>query len=309
MPPNEKCVCEICGGEYNKSYLSRHLASKKHLKATGGTQETSDAVKKDGELHLEESDENDSDNATFYLSETASMTGFGSDDDEFLNDLAGDKWIDPEETELKMKEERKKESEMKKMRQQEIKDIQNQAKMEQARKKLDKAQKKEPEDAVFTENEIELLGFERLSLIKKITQYKSQFPKELSKIRVPKKNPSVEVLQRILDEIDALLDLGSIDTFVLDGVFQSLKVVEGISSLTTRFNITGLADCLKRDPTFISLAKRLLVKYGSFAQCSPESQMVFLVCVSAYMISQKNSQAAKFNAFLNEPLPIPPQTS
>ncbi len=302
---NEKSHCEICGGEYNKSYLSRHLASKKHLKATGGTQETSDAKEKDKELHLEEG-EDDSTQATFYLSETASMTS--DNDDEFLNDLAGDKWIDPEENELKMKEERKKGAEMAKMRREELREIQNQAKMEQARKRLEKA-KKEPEDAVFTDGDVELMGRDRLIKIKQITQFKSLFPKELKSIRIPKKDPSLETLERILQEIEALLDIGSVQDFVMDGIFQSIKVIEGVSSMTTRFNVSGLSDCLRRDANFNSLCKRLMIKYNSFSQVCPEYQITFIVIVSSYMMIQKNSQAAKFNAFLNEPLPIPPQTS
>ena len=298
---NEKCHCEICGVEYNKSYETRHFSSKKHIKMSGGKSEETSNAKGESENDLEENDVNSE--SAFYQSddETGSLT---DDNDDFLNELNADVFQNPEEVEMKLKEEKKREIELKKMKQADLRDIQFQEKMEKARKKLQKISKED--DGIFTEGDVELMGRERLELIKRITQYKSVFKTELKSIRVPKKNITVEKLNAILDECEALLDLSGVENFVLDGIYQAIKLVEGVSAMTTRFNVSGLSDLLKKDPNFNSLARRLMVRYGSFSQVSPEYQITFIIVVSSYMMMQKNSQKKSFDAFLDQPIPIPP---
>ena len=247
-------------------------------------------------------DEDESDDDNSIASDDVTVDVTDDDNDSFLEDLGADKWVSPEDAEIQQKEQKKRDAEMAKMRREEARDLALQEKHEKARQKLEKTKK--DENHVFTEDDIELLGRERLELIKRITQYKSQFPKELSKIRVPKK-PTVEVLERILNEIDALLDLSTIDSFVLDSVYHSIRVIEGVSALTTRFNVSGLSDCLKKDPNFVCLAKRLMVKYSSYSQLAPEWQMLFTIGITAYVMTQKNAQTAKINLYLDEPIPLP----
>ena len=58
-------------------------------------------------------------------------------------------------------------------------------------------------------------------LLKKVKQYKNLFPEELKKFKI-KPNPSEQELQNYLSEMEILVELDSVDEFIMDGVIQSL---------------------------------------------------------------------------------------
>ena len=224
-------------------------------------------------------------------------------DDEFLADLHKSNYnpIDPkqEKEDLKrlkevQREEQRKDKEAERM-------IKNAAKsMKKTRTPVSHGN----EDDIFSDTPTPIMGKDRLILQKKISQYKSLFADELKGFKV-KKNASSEELKASLDEMETIVQVGTLDEFITDSVLQSLKVVEGVSSLTKGYNISGLSDLLKSNPQFHKLLKQLYVKYNTFSQIPPEYQLLMLVSTSSFICVQKNRNKNQINSYLNEPIPIP----
>jgi len=104
-----------------------------------------------------------------------------------------------------------------------------------------------------------------------------------------------------LEEIEVLINLSSVDTFIMDSIFYCIKVVEGVSARTKNYNIQGLADILKDNEQFMKLCKQLYLKYNTFENVPPEYQLIMIVSTSAYICMQKNKHKADINDLLNQP--------
>ena len=186
-----------------------------------------------------------------------------------------------------------------------------QKRLDKEQKKLEKQQNKmvkvnditpvadDEIESLFGDKGTEIQGKDRLVLLTKIKQYKSLFQKELSKFKV-KKNASVADLQDALGEIEILIEVNSVDGFILDSVFQCIKLIEGVSSITTNYNVTGMADLLKINPQFNNLCKQLFIKYGVFRSVPPEYQLILIVSTTAYICSNKNKRNHEMESYLNE---------
>ena len=98
--------------------------------------------------------------------------------------------------------------------------------------------------------------------------------------------------------------MGTVDDFITDSVLQCIKIVEGITSLTRNYNVSGLSEILKSNPQFHKLMKTLYIKYNTFAEIPAEYQLILIILTSSYICMQKNRQKEKINSFLNEPIPI-----
>ena len=138
-----------------------------------------------------------------------------------------------------------------------------------------------------------ILGKEKLLLLKKVAQYKSLFPQELKTFKI-KKNPTALELSLALEEMSVLVEVSSMDGFLMDSVFSCMKLIEGASSMT-QHDIRGCADMLKQNNEFHKLSKTLFIKYNVFSSVPPEFQLLLLVSTTGYMCSQKN----RINDYLN----------
>ena len=155
--------------------------------------------------------------------------------------------------------------------------------------KFKKGKKDEEEtDDVFSKEGSEIIGAERRTLIKKVQQYKFLFKTELKGFKI-KKNATVEELKAYLVECETIVSLDGTEQFVLDGLYQALAVVEGVSALTQDWDISGLHMMLKNNLQFQQLAKILFVKYNTFSKVAPEYQATFIVITSAYICKMANS--------------------
>lgn len=148
-----------------------------------------------------------------------------------------------------------------------------------------------------------ILGKDRRVLISKIQQYKNLFPDILSKFKL-KKNPSVEDLTEALDEMEVMVNCGSVQNFLNDSILQCIKIVEGVSTYT-RYDVSGMADLLKQNKQFHELCKMLYIKYKVFNNIPPEYQMIMLVATTAYICVEKNKRKASLEAYLNTVVPSP----
>ena len=153
---------------------------------------------------------------------------------------------------------------------------------------------------LFDDTGSEIIGKDRRIIINKLNQYRSLFPKELSKFKV-KKGASVEELKAYLQEMSTIVECSSYDNFLSDSILQTIKLIEG-GSRATRFDVTGMADMLKANPQFNNLLKQLYVKYNVFNKIPPEIQMVLLVSTTAYICVNKNRNKHQINDYLNTPM-------
>jgi hypothetical protein len=227
------------------------------------------------------------------------------EDSNFLNDLNKSNYEEEverqkqEETQKKLEKEPEKEN-IKIQKQQEKENIKLMKEIEKKNKKIAK-ETISNDDELFSEEGTQLLGKEKHILLKKVKQYKQLFPDQLNKFKI-KPNANEEQLKNYLEEMDIIVQINSVDDFLLDSIIQSLKVIEQATAHTQNYNIVGLADLLKTNPQFISLCKQLFIKYGSYSKIAPEYQMLFLVATSAYVIRNKNKEKKNIEAFLNEPI-------
>ena len=153
---------------------------------------------------------------------------------------------------------------------------------------------------LFDETGTEIIGRDRRVIINKLNQYRSLFPKELSKFKV-KKGASIDELQAYLQEMSTIVECSSYDNFLSDSIIQTVKLIEGATQ-PTRYDISGCADMLKANPQFNNLLKQLYVKYNVFSKIPPEIQMVLLVSTTAYICIYKNINKASLTNYLNTPM-------
>ena len=100
--------------------------------------------------------------------------------------------------------------------------------------------------------------------------------------------------------MDSIISTGTVDGFIMDGIFQSLKVIEGVSSNTKNYNLTGLSDILKNNSQFLKLCKQLSVKYGVFSKTNPEIQLLFIVFTASCICTLKNKQKNEIELMLSQ---------
>ena len=221
------------------------------------------------------------------------------DQDNFLDDMQNDKYVSEIQSK-KQTEDREKElikDEKNEIRKNKM--LISQQKKEESRKRYEeKHNKKDNETENETENETQILGKDKRQLIAKINSYKQLFPDELKTFKI-KKNPTIEELQNYIEEIQVIIEIGNVESFVLDGILQSLKMCEGFT-VNKKYDITGLSDLLKMNKQFNNLAKQLMLKYSCFMNTPPEYQLIMLVMSSSYIMIQKNNNKDKLNDFFNE---------
>jgi hypothetical protein len=146
-----------------------------------------------------------------------------------------------------------------------------------------------PSSNEVMDEETEILGKDRRIVMAKISMYREMFKTELkhTKFRI-KKGATTQDLELILEEMETIVSINGMEAFTMDVIMGSLKLVEGVSSMTQQFDITGLADALKENPEFSKLVKLLFIKYQSFAQTPPEYRLIFIVLVNAVICTRMN---------------------
>ena len=115
--------------------------------------------------------------------------------------------------------------------------------------------------------------------MKQINQYKILFPKELSKFKL-KKKATLEELKKSLEECRALIEINSVDVFVLDSILSCCKMIENYT-VESDYDITGLSLLLKSNPQFVSLSKQLFIRYNIFSNVPIEYQMTIFLYFSS----------------------------
>ena len=143
----------------------------------------------------------------------------------------------------------------------------------------------------------EIQGKNRL-LNNKISQFIVLFPEQLKNFKY-KKNGTEEESQIILDECSLLVEIGSIDIFIMDSIISSIQLGENFSKMTD-YDISGLSVILKQNKEFIKLCKILSIKYSIFSNVPPEIQMIILISCTTFLCIDKNSKNKDIELYLDE---------
>ena len=221
------------------------------------------------------------------------------DPNDFLNELSSTNYINPED-EVKINKESEKENIK---REKELFKFQKELfKQEEKEKKAIKKQISADDD-LYSDNPTEIMGKDKRILLTKVKQYKNLFSTELKSFKI-KPNPTVADLKMYLDEMEIIVNTSNVDGFLTDSILQCIRLVEGVSSHTTKYNVSGLADMLKNNKEFNNLTKQLYIKYNCFDNVPVEYQMLLLVTTSAYICRNKNIKRNEIDKYLNEEIKV-----
>ena len=90
-----------------------------------------------------------------------------------------------------------------------------------------------------------------------------------------------------------------------DSIYSCLKIIEGVSATTKKYDVSGLSVLLQNNKQFNTLLKQLFLKYQVFSNVPPEYQIVLIVATSAFICRNKNLNKDNLNAYFNEPIVVP----
>ena len=159
----------------------------------------------------------------------------------------------------------------------------------------------EDNDSLFDEVGTEIVGKDRRELVARLNQYKSLFPEELKSFKV-KKKATIAELKSYLEEAESIVDTSSVENFMTDSILQCIRIAEGVSSYSKKYDVQGCADLLKSNKQFHSLCKQCYVKYKIFSAVPPEMQLIMLVATTAYICNHKNRNKESIESYLNQPI-------
>ena len=220
------------------------------------------------------------------------------DANDFLNELSSNNYINPED------EDKNNKANEKELVKQQKELLKQQKELFKQQEKEQKASKKQiVEDDLYSDNPTEIMGKEKRILLTKVKQYKNLFNTELRTFKI-KPNPTVADLKMYLDEMEIIVSTSNVDSFLTDSILQCIRLVEGVSSHTTKYNVSGLTEMLKANKEFHNLMKQLYIKYNCFDNIPVEYQLILLVSTSAYICRTKNLKRGELDKYLNEEIKV-----
>ena len=144
----------------------------------------------------------------------------------------------------------------------------------------------------------ELHGKTKLENQNLIKQYLLLFPEQLQDFKY-KKSSSNEQLIEVLNEIRAIVEIGTVDSFVMSSVYDTIAMIEPYSK-PTKFNIVGLSSVLKLNLNFNNLCKQVMLKHNIGSSMSHEMQLLMITTTTIYLTIQKNQNKSQIDQYLNQ---------
>ena len=217
--------------------------------------------------------------------------------DTFLAELGSDQYL-PKPTKASIKNEEKANKKMLQEQERENKRQAKEAKREEVARMKEMKKKEDDNDSLFGGEPTEIMGKDKILLLRKAKQYKTLFPVELKTFKL-KKNPSVKDLADAVEEMEIMVETGGVNEFLEDSVIQCIKLIENVSAISPRYDVRGMSLMLQSNPQFKKLSKILFVKYNVYQNIPPEFQMLMLVSTCAMLANNKNRGKAEIDAYLN----------
>ena len=217
--------------------------------------------------------------------------------DTFLAELGSDQYL-PKPTKASIKNEEKANKKMLQEQERENKRQAKEAKREEVARMKEMKKKEDDNDSLFGGEPTEIMGKDKILLLRKAKQYKTLFPVELKTFKL-KKNPSVKDLADAVEEMEIMVETGGVNEFLEDSVIQCIKLIENVSAISPRYDVRGMSLMLQSNPQFKKLSKILFVKYNVYQNIPPEFQMLMLVSTCAMLANNKNRAKGEIDAYLN----------
>ena len=217
-------------------------------------------------------------------------------DNEFLEEMQNDKYVNQIEIDKKQEIEDKKQNKIDMKQNKLDSKITKTQKFEEKQLKLEEKIKEKEENKINESTEI--ITKTKRSLLNKINKYKKLFKTELNDYKI-NKNATEDELKNHITNIQDILDSNEIDNYINDSIYHCIKMIEPFTS-KTRYNITGLSAMLKMNPQFDIMCKKLMLKYNCFNNTPLEYQMAMLVSTSIYLTIQMNQSKPAMEQFLNQ---------
>ena len=204
--------------------------------------------------------------------------------------LDNDKYVSEVETEKKKKQSKKEVVEAEKEEKRKLL-------FEIQQEKLKNIKEKKTEIKNIDEEYTQLHGRTKLENLNLIKQYMILFPEQLQDFKY-KKSGSNEQLIEVLNEIRAIVEIGTVDSFVMNSVYDTILMLEPYTK-PTKFNIIGLSNALKLNPNFNNLCKQVMLKHNIGSSMSPEMQLL-ITTTTIYLTIQKNQNKSQIDQYLNQ---------
>ena len=234
---------------------------------------------------------------------------------DFLDALTNDKYVNKKQQQEESKQKELEAKEKDKQRKESLKQMKEFEKARIAEEKA--ASKRKPtvhqqddnmsvcsNDIFSSSNHSVIIGKEKRVLLNKVQSYKELFKEELKGFKI-KKNCNTEELKDYIAEMDCIIETGTVETFMSDSIYSCIKIIEGVSANTKKYDVSGLSVLLQNNKQFNSLLKQLFLKYQVFSNVPPEYQIVLIVATSAFICRNKNLNKDNLNAYFNEPIVVP----
>ena len=215
---------------------------------------------------------------------------------EFLEEMENDKYVNQIELDKQQEQEDKKQDKKDKKQSKLDSKITKAQKLEEKQRKIEEKIKEKEENKINKSTEI--ICKTKRSLLNKINKYKKLFKTELNDYKINKYATSDELKNHIIN-IQDILDSSEVDNYINDSIYHCIRMIEPFTS-KTRYDITGLSSMLKMNPQFDIMCKKLMLKYNCFSNTPIEYQMVMLVSTSIYLTIQMNKSKPAMEQFLNQ---------
>ena len=215
---------------------------------------------------------------------------------DFLEELQNNKYINEKEIEEKQNIEDKKQDKIDKKENKINSKITKAQKLEEKQQQIQKKLEEKQENKINESTEI--ITKSRRSLLNKINKYKKIFKSELNDYKI-NKNASEDELKNHITNIQDLLDSSEVDNYINDSIYHCIKMIEPFTC-KSKYDITGLSTMLKMNPQFDIMCKKLMLKYNCFTNTPIEYQMIMLVSTSVYLTIQMNQSKPAMEQFLNQ---------
>ena len=217
-------------------------------------------------------------------------------DNEFLEEMQNDKYINQNELDKQQEKEDKKQDKIDKKQDKINSKITRAQKMEEKQRIIEEKIKEKEENKINESTEI--ISKNKRSLLAKINKYKKLFKTELSDYKI-NKNASEDQLKIHITNIQDLLDNNEVDNYINDSIYHCIKMIEPFTC-KTRYNITGLSTMLKMNPQFDIMCKKMMLKYNCFSNTPLEYQFLMCISTSIYLTIQMNQSKPAMEQFLNQ---------
>ena len=217
-------------------------------------------------------------------------------DNNFLDEMENDKYVNQIEIDKKQEIEDKKQNKIDMKQNKLDSKITKAQKLEEKQRKIEEKIKEKEENKINESTEI--ISKNKRSLLAKINKYKKLFKTELSDYRI-NKNASEDELKNHITNIQDLLDSSEVDNYINDSIYHCIKMIEPFTS-NTRYNITGLSAMLKMNEQFSIMSKKMMLKYNCFSNTPLEYQFIMCISTSVYLTIQMNKSKPAMEQFLNQ---------